>query len=95
VYLDTSTSALNTPTLQPIPAAVLIGSDRDLRYAFDLPRTTTVIVSAIVYPGWRLSLDGHRVPFDTFNVGRTRVFPEVTIGPGHHTVEYSWSGWPS
>jgi len=95
VYVDDDTSPLNTPQLQPIQATVLKEADRRLLYAVDLARATTVVVSAIVYPGWHLQVDGHRVNAGSFRVGTVPVFPEVTLGPGRHTLEYSWSGWPA
>jgi hypothetical protein len=94
VYVDDDTSPLNTLQFRPIPVAVLKAEDRTLRYAVDLARPTTIIVSAIVYPGWHLQVDGHRVNAGSFRVGKVPVFPEVTLGPGRHTLDYSWSGWP-
>jgi hypothetical protein len=95
VYVDDDTSPLNTPQFQPIPVTVLKAEDRVLRYAVDLARPTTVVVSAIIYPGWHLQVDGHRVNAGSFRVGKVPIFPEVTLGPGRHTIDYSWSGWPS
>jgi len=95
VYVDDDTSPLNTPQFQPVPVTVLKEEDRSLRYAVDLARPTTIIVSAIIYPGWHLQVDGRRVTAGSFSVGKVPVFPEVTLGPGRHTLDYSWSGWPS
>jgi hypothetical protein len=61
----------------------------------DLSRPTTVVVSAIIYPGWHLQVDGHRVNAGSFRVGNVPIFPEVALGSGRHTLEYSWSGWPA
>jgi hypothetical protein len=95
IYVDDQTSALNTPQLQPVPVTVLRDDDRDKRYMVRLDRATTVIVSAIVYPGWHLQVDGRQVAADSFRIGNVPVFPEVTLTPGQHTLEYSWSGWPA
>lgn len=95
VYVDDDTSPLNTPQLQPVSTTVLKEADRRLLYAVDLTRATTIIVSAVVYPGWHLQVDGHRVNAGSFRVGTVPVFPEVMLGPGRHTLEYSWSGWPA
>jgi hypothetical protein len=95
IYVDDNTSPLNTPALQPIYARVLTSSDRRLRYQVDLPAPTNVVVSAIVYPGWRLRLDGRLVEAGSFRVGAVPVFPELVVVAGVHTIEYSWSGWPA
>jgi hypothetical protein len=95
VYVNDYTSPLNTPQLQPIPAIVLRSGDRDLRYRFDLTRPTTVIVSAIVYPGWHVRVDDRSADVGSFRVGKVPVFPEVTLPAGPHTLQYSWSGWPA
>jgi hypothetical protein len=95
VYVDDHTSPLNTPQFQPIPVTVLKAEDRLLLYAVDLSRPTTVVVSAIIYPGWHLQVDGHRVNAGSFRVGNVPIFPEVALGSGRHTLEYSWSGWPA
>jgi hypothetical protein len=95
VYVDDDTGPLNTPQLQLVPATVLKEADRRLLYAVDLARASTIVVSAIDYPGWHLQVDGHRVNAGSFRVGTVPVFPEVTLGPGRHTLEYSWSGWPA
>jgi hypothetical protein len=94
VYVDDHTSPLNTPQFEAIPAVVLKDDDRDLRYAVDMAHPTTVVVSAIVYPGWHLQVDGHSVNAGSFRVGSVPIFPEVKLGPGRHTLDYSWSGWP-
>jgi hypothetical protein len=95
VYVDDETSPLNTPQLQPIPATILRQQDRDMRYRVKLSRTTTVVLSAIIYPGWHLRVDGRRTNAGSFRVGKVPVFPEVTLGAGEHTLDYSWSGWPA
>ena len=95
IYLNLDTSALNTVGLQPVPAENLSRGDRHLRYRFYVSRPTTLIVSALVYPGWKLSVDERRPPTGAFRVRGVAVFPEVTVGPGAHTLDYSWSGWPS
>jgi hypothetical protein len=95
VYVDDHTSPVNTPELQPIPATVLKDDDRHKRWIVTLPRRTTVVVSAIVYPGWHVEVDGQRPSTSSFRVSTVPVFPEFTIGPGRHTVDYSWSGWPA
>jgi hypothetical protein len=95
VYIDSTTSPLNTPQARPVPATVLRDDDRDKRYRVDLARPTSVVISAIVYPGWHVQVDGRRVKVGAFRVGKVDVFPEVMLGSGPHTLEYSWSGWPS
>jgi hypothetical protein len=95
VYVDDTTSPVNTPALQPVAATTLHLSDRDVRYAVDLPRPTTVVVSAIVYPGWHLRVDGVGRDGQSLRVGGVPVFPEVALGPGRHVLDYSWSGWPA
>jgi hypothetical protein len=94
VYVDDRTSPLNTPQFQPVATTILKVDDRRLVYMVDLAHPTTVIVSAIVYPGWHLSVDGRRISPSSFRVGRVPVFPEVELGAGRHTLDYSWSGWP-
>jgi hypothetical protein len=95
VLVNGRSSPLNTPQLQPIPVTVLKDDDRHHRYAVSLVRPTTVIVSAIVYPGWHLHVDGRPVSGGSFRLSNEPVFPEVALGAGLHTVEYSWSGWPA
>ncbi len=94
VYVDDNTSPLNTPQFHPIPARILNDEDLRLRYAVNLTHPTTVVLSAIVYPGWHLKVDGHSITPGSFRVGTVPVFPEVSLQPGAHTLEYSWSGWP-
>jgi hypothetical protein len=95
VYVNDDTSPLNTLQFHPVPVTVLKETDRRLLYAVHLAHQTTVVVSAIIYPGWDLQVDGHRANTGSFRVGRIPVFPEVTLDPGRHIVEYSWSGWPA
>jgi hypothetical protein len=95
VYVDDLTSPINTPQLQGVPARALSVEDRRLLYEVDLTRETTVVVSAIVYPGWHLNVDGKHSNSDSFNVGNVPVFPEVRLAAGRHTLEYAWSGWPA
>ena len=95
VYVDPSVSALNTPQLQPVPAQVLTEEDRRVRYAVASARGLTVVISAIVYPGWNVKVDGLAVKSQSYRLGGEAIFPEVTLSPGRHVVEYSWSGWPS
>lgn len=95
VYVNDHTSPLNTPAFHPIPVAVLHQRDRDLLYEVNLSQWTTAIVSAIVYPGWTLKVDGQSVHTETFKVAGVAIFPEVILPPGRHKVQYSWSGWPS
>jgi hypothetical protein len=66
-----------------------------MEFELTLARSTRLVVSAIVYPGWHLELDGHRVHSGTFDVGRRPLFPEVTVPAGRHTLSYGWSGWPA
>ena len=94
VYIDDQTSPINTPQLQPIPVKIVAVEDRRLLYEVDLSHQTTVVVSAIVYPGWHVSVDGRSVSTGSFRVGTVPVFPQVTLPAGRHTLEYSWSGWP-
>jgi hypothetical protein len=95
VYVDDEVSPVNTPQLRPIPVTILDEKDRDLRYMVRLPRRTTVVLSAIIYPGWHLRVDGRRASATSFRVGKVAVFPEVTLAPGDHTLDYSWSGLPA
>lgn len=95
IYVNYDTSPLNTPALQPVFASNLSRGDRDLRYRFYLSRPTTVIVSALVYPGWKLEVDGRPAKASSYRVDGVPVFPEVSLGAGVHTLRYSWSGWPS
>jgi hypothetical protein len=95
VYVDNHTSPLNTPQLQPLPVAILKDDDRHKRYQLNLLHPTAVILSAIVYPGWHLQVDGRPAKSGSFRIGRTSVFPEFSVAPGRHIVEYSWSGWPA
>jgi hypothetical protein len=95
VYINDRTSALNTPELQPIPATTLRDRDREMLYEVTVPRWTTVIVSAIVYPGWHVRVDGRVVHAESFRVRDVPIFPEVALPPGRHRLQYSWSGWPS
>jgi hypothetical protein len=95
VYVDDRTSPVNTPDLKPIPVTVLESSDRHLRYAVDLTRPETVVISAIAYPGWRLQVDGRAVKTDYFRSGKAPIFPQVSLRAGRHTLDYRWSGWPA
>ncbi len=95
VYVDDETSPLNTPQLQPVPVTILKEQDRDVRYRVNLSRPTTVVLSAIIYPGWNLRVDGRRVNAGSFRVSNVAIFPEVTLGAGEHILDYSWSGWPA
>ena len=95
VYVDDFTSPLNTLQLQSVPVTVLRDDDRHKLYMVTLERPTTVIVSAIMYPGWHLQVDGRGVRAGSFRVGTVAVFPEVTIPAGRHTLGYSWSGLPA
>jgi hypothetical protein len=95
VYVDDRTSPLNTPQFQPIPVTIATAEDRRLVYRVNLAHPTTVIVSAIVYRGWHLQVDGRRLDAGSFRVGNVPVFPSVTLGPGRHVLDYSWSGWPT
>jgi hypothetical protein len=95
VYVDPETSPLNTIAFRPLPVRILHDSDRHLAYAVSLQRTATVVVSAIVYPGWQMRVDGRRVETASFRLRGVPIFPEVTLGPGSHTLDYSWSGWPA
>ena len=95
VYLNPTTSAVNTTSFRPVPVTILRQRDRELAYRITSRRARRVIVSAIAYPGWKLTLDGSSVPARFFNVGGTHVFPEVDVRAGTHTLSYSWSGWPS
>lgn len=94
VYVDTRTSALNTPQLQPVPAATLADGDRRDRWRLDLSQPTTVVVSALDYGGFKLRLDGAPVRHGAFRVHGEAVFPEVRVPAGRHELEWSWSGWP-
>lgn len=95
VYVNDHTSPVNTPQFKPVPVAVSRVNDRDLHYVVNLAHPTTIVVSAIVYPGWQLRVDGRGVHAGSFDVGKVPVFPEVTLAPGRHTLDYSWSGWPA
>lgn len=94
VYVDTRTSALNTPTGRPISARPIALADRRVAYSFMLRRSTAVVLSAIVYPGWVLRLDGRQVHSGAFTTRGVAVFPETIVSSGRHTLDYSWSGWP-
>jgi hypothetical protein len=74
---------------------VLKRTDFDLRYRVKLRRPTTVVLSAIVYPGWKLEVDGHSVSTQSYRLHGVPIFPEATLGAGTHTLDYSWSGLPS
>jgi hypothetical protein len=95
IYVNDNTSPLNTSALVPVPVRVVAQEDRKLAYAVALAHATTVVFSAIVYPGWNLRVDGRSLPTTSYRVRGVPVFPEVTIPAGSHLVQYSWSGWPS
>jgi hypothetical protein len=94
VYIDERTSGLNTTAGVPVPAQILRIEDRRLTYRVILQRPTTLVLSALVYPGWKLRVDGSTVKTGSYDVGDERVFPEVRVSSGRHTIDYSWSGLP-
>ena len=94
VSVNDGPTGITTAALVPVPSIPLVLQDRRVAYRFSLDRLETVILSANVYPGWTLRLDGRAVRAGAFRVHGVPVFPELTVGAGRHTLQYSWSGSP-
>ena len=60
--------------------------DDRVTLSVDTPGPGVVVLNDIVYPGWRVLVDGQPAPVLRANL----IFRGVEVGPGHHTVDFSF-----
>lgn len=75
--------------IQRLQASVrtLTMTDEQSAFAFSSGIVAYIVLAATAFPGWTANLDGHAVSVQMI----AGVLPAVKIGPGAHTLRYSYS----
>lgn len=91
-YLVNPGSDGNVPSLKQ--ASVLDNSVRALAltpeqetFTFATSTTAYLVIAMPSFPGWNVELDGHAAPVQLF----AGVMPAIKVGPGTHTVSYTYA----
>jgi hypothetical protein len=79
----------------PSPAGTIVSETDDLasgavKLDVDMSRRAVVALSVTYDPGWSATVDGHRAPTEML----APALLGVTLGPGTHSVEFTYVGYP-
>ena len=95
-YADSSPAPLTAPQVADIAgAAGNVRSERDdladgrVSATVVARRTAAVVLSASFDPGWSVRVDGHRAQLEML----APALPAVRVGPGVHTITFSYEGF--
>lgn len=75
--LQLLTSSVQTLTLAP----------EQETYTFSTSTTAYFVIATPAFPGWSATLDGHSVPIQQI----ASVLPAIKVGPGTHTLSYTYA----
>ncbi|HEX7734087.1 MAG TPA: DUF6541 family protein [Ktedonobacteraceae bacterium] len=90
-YLVSADARGNPPSLdqvQPLNTSVreLLQTDEQSTFAFSTSTSAYLVLATTAFPGWTASLDGQVVPIQLI----AGVLPAIKVGPGAHTLSYSY-----
>jgi hypothetical protein len=95
-YADSPPAPLTAPQVSDIAgAAGTVRSERDdladgrVSATVVARRTAAVVLSASFDPGWSVRVDGHRARLEML----APALPAVRVGPGVHTITFSYEGF--
>lgn len=82
----------NPPSLEQLhrlnsSVRVVRQTDEQSAFTFSASTTAYLVIAATAYPGWTVSLDGHPAPIQPV----AGVLPAIKVGPGTHTLSYSYN----